>query len=102
MINLIGDAISWLLDILASFFLTVVNFFVSPLPAPDLNFYSSIESFFVDWSNSLNPLAFVDWSLVWSFFHIGFGVFVVACVYRFVVFVLGVIHKVSDSVPLIG
>ena len=102
MINLIGDALSWLLDMLASFFLTVLNFFISPLPAPDMSFYADIEGFFSDWSGTINPLAFVDWSLVMNLFLIGFGVFSVACIYRMVVFVIGIIHKVSDSIPIVG
>ena len=104
-LSAISDVISWLGTIIWTAFESVAGFIYDFLPDADSSMMGTIRS----WEYILkgtdldfNLYYFLDMSSLWWFLATWATVVVAALVIMAVRFVLDVVHKILDSIPIIG
>lgn len=108
MIDVINQALSYLGQFVNAGLLTIANMFLGLFPDASSSVAGTpIDNFFnalVNWIqfNSLNLFYFFNLNYLYNAVLIGVGLICVAILYRFACFVISLIHKIADSIPVIG
>lgn len=108
MIDFLSQALSYIGQFINAGLLTIANMFLGLFPdvsdgvagTPIDNMFNAI----VNWIqyNSLNLFYFFNLNYLYNAVLLGVGMVTVAILYRFASFVISLIHKILDSIPVIG
>ena len=107
MIELINQALSYIGTVLNTALMTVANFFLGFLPERSTDVYNLVHGAVTSLSawirtSTFNLFYFFDFSYIYTAFSVVLALILAALLYRFVMFVISIVHKLLDSIPVIG
>lgn len=107
MISLLNQALSYIGDVLTTALMVVANFFLGFLPERSTDVYNLVHGAVGSlnaWvsSSTFNLFYFFDFGYIFTAFGVVVALIIAAVLYRFVMFVISIVHKLMDSIPVIG